>query len=177
MSIAVIAIYIITAAWLSLYGFNAIMLCLIYLYHRKDEIVFEPLEEFPHVTVQLPVYNERYVIERLIDAAAALDWPHDKLHIQVLDDSTDETSSIARARAELHRERGIDIVVLHRVDRTGFKAGALQAGLEVSRSPFVAVFDADFVPAPDFLKRTIPAFTGRPDVGWVQARWAHLNED
>ena len=177
MVLTVVILYIVVAAWLSLYGFNAIAISLLYLVHRKDRIVLEPLAEFPDVTVQLPVYNERYVVERLLDAVAALDWPHDKLHIQVLDDSTDETTGLVRARADLHRAHGLDITVLHRTDRAGYKAGALKMGLECSTSPFIAIFDADFVPAPDFLQRTIPAFVGRPKVGWVQARWTHLNED
>ena len=177
MVLTVVILYIVVAAWLSLYGFNAIAMSLLYLVHRKDKVVLELLTEFPDVTVQLPVYNERYVVERLLDAVAALDWPHDKLHIQVLDDSTDETTGLIRARADLHRAHGVDIMVLHRTDRTGYKAGALKMGLECSTSPFIAIFDADFVPAPDFLKRTIPAFVGRPRVGWVQARWTHLNED
>ena len=177
MVLTVVLIYLVVATWLSLYGFNAIAMSLLYLVHRKDKVVLEPLTEFPDVTVQLPVYNERYVVERLLDAVAALDWPRGKLHIQVLDDSTDETTGLIRARADLHRARGVDVTVLHRTDRTGYKAGALKMGLECSTSPFVAIFDADFVPAPDFLKRMVPAFVGRPRVGWVQARWTHLNED
>ena len=177
MVLTVVILYMVVATWLSLYGFNAIAMSLLYLVHRKDRVVLEPLTEFPDVTVQLPVYNERYVVERLLDAVAALDWPRDKLHIQVLDDSTDETTGLVRARADLHRARGVDITILHRTDRTGYKAGALKMGLECSTSPFVAIFDADFVPAPDFLKRMMPAFVGRPKVGWVQARWTHLNED
>ena len=177
MTLVVIFTYVIVVTWLSLYGFNAIALSILYLFHRKDRIVLEPLAEFPDVTVQLPVYNERYVIERLIDAVAAFDWPRDRLHIQVLDDSTDETTGLARARAECYRARGVDVTVIHRTDRTGFKAGALQVGLTHSTSPYLALFDADFVPPPDFLRRTMPAFIGRPDVGWVQARWTHLNEN
>ena len=177
MVLTVVILYMVVAAWLSLYGFNAIAISLLYLVHRKDKIVLEPLTKFPDVTVQLPVYNERYVVERLLDAVVAFDWPHDKLHIQVLDDSTDETTGLVRARADLHRAHGLDITVLHRTDRAGYKAGALKMGLECSTSPFIAIFDADFVPAPDFLQRTIPAFVGRPKVGWVQARWTHLNED
>jgi cellulose synthase/poly-beta-1,6-N-acetylglucosamine synthase-like glycosyltransferase len=177
VTVAIVVIYLMVAVWLSVYGFNAIALSLLYLFHRKDEVALEPLPsgEFPHVTVQLPVYNERYVVERVIDAAAALDWPRNKLHIQVLDDSTDETTGLARARAELHRAHGMDITVIHRFNRTGYKAGALQAGLARSTSPFVAVFDADFCPEPNFLRRLMPGF-GRPDVGWVQARWLHMNE-
>jgi cellulose synthase/poly-beta-1,6-N-acetylglucosamine synthase-like glycosyltransferase len=177
VELTVVILYIIVATWLSLYGFNAIVISLLYLIHRKDPLILEPLTEFPDVTIQLPVYNERYVVERLLDAVAALDWPHDKLHIQVLDDSTDETTGLVRARADLHRMHGLNIMVLHRADRTGYKAGALKMGLECSTSPFIAIFDADFVPAPNFLKRTIPAFIGRPKVGWVQTRWAHLNEN
>jgi cellulose synthase/poly-beta-1,6-N-acetylglucosamine synthase-like glycosyltransferase len=177
VTLVIIIAYVIVATWLSLYGFNAIALSMLYLRHRKDKVVLEPLTEAPNVTVQLPVYNERYVVERVIDAVAAFDWPRDKLHVQVLDDSTDETTGLARARAEFHRARRVDITVLHRTDRTGYKAGALQAGLACSNSPFVAVFDADFIPSPDFLRRMIPGFIGRPDVGWVQARWTHLNEN
>jgi cellulose synthase/poly-beta-1,6-N-acetylglucosamine synthase-like glycosyltransferase len=175
--LVVVVLYVVIATWLSLYGFNLIMLSVLSLIHRKDQMVFAPLPsgEFPHVTVQLPIFNERYVVERLIDGAAALNWPHDKLHIQVLDDSTDETTGLARARAEFHRAHGVDVVVLHRNDRTGYKAGALAAGLAYSSSPFVAIFDADFVPEPGFLRRIIPAFSS-PDVGWVQARWIHINE-
>ncbi len=177
MTLVVVILYVVAAVWLALYGFNLIVLSVVYLFHRKNQV---PLglchsDEYPDVTVQLPVFNERYVVERLIDAAAALDWPRHKLHLQVLDDSTDETTGLARARAEFHRAHGLDITVLHRTQRTDYKAGALQAGLARSHSPFVAVLDADFVPAPDWLKRMIPAFS-RPDVGWVQARWTHLNE-
>jgi cellulose synthase/poly-beta-1,6-N-acetylglucosamine synthase-like glycosyltransferase len=177
VTLVIIIAYVIVATWLSLYGFNAIVLSILYLYHRKDTVVLAPLDEFPEVTVQLPVYNERYVVERLIDAAAAFDWPRGKLHIQVLDDSTDETTALARTRAEMHQARGVDVTVIHRTDRTGYKAGALQAGLAQCSSPFVALFDADFVPPPDFLQRTMPGFVGRPDVGWVQGRWTHVNED
>jgi len=171
----VVVLYLIVTIWLSLYGFNLIALSIVYLFHRKDKPVLAELDEYPHVTVQLPVFNERYVVERVIDAAAALDWPRHKLHIQVLDDSTDETTGLARARAEFHRAHGIDVVVLHRTDRTGYKAGALLAGMACQNSPFIAVFDGDFVPEPDFLKRMVPAF-GDPQVGWVQARWTHINE-
>jgi len=174
--LAVVILYLIFATWLSLYGFQALALSLAYLFHRKPRHNLKPLLEFPDVTVQLPVFNERYVVERVIDAAAALDWPRDKLHIQVLDDSTDETTGLACARAEQHRALGIDITVIHRAERTDYKAGALQNGLAGSRSPYIAIFDADFCPAPDFLKQTIPALVEQPDVAWVQTRWTHFNE-
>ena len=132
--------------------------------------------ELPHVTVQLPLYNERHVAERLIDAAAALDYPAVRLEIQVLDDSTDETVHLVRAAAARHRARGIDLQVLHRDRRAGYKAGALAAGFERARGEIIVIFDADFVPEPDFLRRIVPSFAD-PQVGMVQARWGHLNRD
>jgi len=120
------------------------------------------------------VYNERAVIERLIDAACALDVPRDRLEIQVLDDSTDETTAIATAIAARHRARGVNVTVLHRARRDGFKAGALAAGLERAHGEIIAVFDADFVPATDFLRRVVGRFED-PHVGMVQTRWDHLN--
>ncbi len=131
----------------------------------------------PAVTVQLPIFNEATVIARLLDHVAALRYPRDLLEIQVLDDSTDETEVIARARvAELRRAQpDLDIVYAHRTDRTGFKAGALDAGLKVAKGELVAVFDADFLPQPDFLLDVVPHFMADPKVGMVQARWGHLN--
>jgi len=130
--------------------------------------------EWPRVTVQLPIFNERRVVERLIDAVAALDYPRDRLEIQVLDDSTDETRALAARAVERHRADGVDIRLLHRTHRAGFKAGALAAGLEASSGELIAVFDADFVPGPGFLRGLIPHFHD-PGVGMVQARWGHLN--
>jgi cellulose synthase/poly-beta-1,6-N-acetylglucosamine synthase-like glycosyltransferase len=130
----------------------------------------------PRVTVQLPVHDERWVIERLVDAACALDYPRDRLEVQVLDDSTDETTALARACVARARARGIDATVLHRESRQGFKAGALAAGLARARGELIAVFDADFVPPPDFLRRLVGEFAD-PRVGLVQARWGHLNRD
>lgn len=128
----------------------------------------------PCVTVQLPVFDERYVVERLVAAAGAIDWPADRLQIQILDDSTDDTTARAESSAQLLRDRGLDAVVIHRANRHGYKAGALAEGLLVAKGDFVAIFDADFVPAPDFLRRTVPAFAD-PRVGMVQARWGHLD--
>ncbi len=130
--------------------------------------------ELPVVTVQLPVYNERFVAGRLIDAACALDWPGDRLEVQVLDDSTDDTGQICAERAAAWRARGVDVVHLRRADRAGYKAGALDAGLARARGDLVLVLDADFVPAPDLLRRTAGHFAD-PGVGMVQARWEHLN--
>lgn len=132
--------------------------------------------DLPHVTIQLPLYNERLVAERLIDAVAALDYPVSQLQIQVLDDSTDETCAIAAAASERHRARGIDIEVLHRDCRDGYKAGALAAGLIRARGEIIVIFDADFVPDPDFVRRMMPSFSD-PRVGMAQARWGHLNRD
>jgi cellulose synthase/poly-beta-1,6-N-acetylglucosamine synthase-like glycosyltransferase len=162
---------------LALYGLNSLVMLVLYLCHRRHTPSLPPLTNTPRVTVQLPIYNERYVVERLIDAAAALDYPRDRLQIQVLDDSTDETTAIAQERAAYHRQRGMDIVVVHRTKRTGFKAGALAQGLSTATGEFTAVFDADFVPAPDFLQQTIPYFLVQPDLGLIQTRWGHINGD
>lgn len=131
----------------------------------------------PHVLVQLPVFNERYVVERLVESVAALDYPRDRLHVQVLDDSTDDTGEIAERAVAAQRAQGLDIARLHRADRAGFKAGALAAGLEVSTAPFVAIFDADFTPRPDFLRQTLPCLLADERIAMVQARWEHLNRE
>jgi cellulose synthase/poly-beta-1,6-N-acetylglucosamine synthase-like glycosyltransferase len=163
---------------LSVYGIQAILLTLLYLRHRGEEpVACQPDEQnWPLVAVQLPVYNEQHVIERLIDAAAALDYPANRLEIQVLDDSTDQTTQLAEARASYHRARGVNVRVLRRPSREGFKAGALAWGLQQTEAEFFAVFDADFSPHPDFLRRTIPQLLALPHVGVVQTRWSHLNE-
>jgi len=130
---------------------------------------------FPYVSVQLPMYNERFVAGRLLEAVALLDWPADKLEIQILDDSTDDTSSIVAEHAERMRHGGLMVKVINRKDRSGFKAGALAHGLETASGAFIAIFDADFIPQPEFLRQTIPFFQDQ-QVGAVQARWGHLNE-
>ncbi len=147
------------------------------LFHKcanEVKLPAEEMTELPEVTVQLPVFNEKFVIERLIDATAAIRYPKDKLHIQVLDDSTDETRQLASARVDYWRERGFRIDYIHRVDRTGFKAGALANGLHFTNADYVAIFDADFIPDPEILHKTIHYFSD-PKVGMVQARWDHLN--
>ncbi|NJN96390.1 MAG: glycosyltransferase [Anaerolineales bacterium] len=179
MSILV-AVYLITALWLAVYAFNAWVLTALYLKHRRTPILFkgEWLEnDLPPVTVQLPIFNEALVIERLIEAIARLDYPAHLLQIQVLDDSTDDTTEIALAKVVEQRRQGINIELLHRTDRTGFKAGALKAGLETASGQFIAIFDADFVPEPDFLRQTVPHLLVNPQVGFVQTRWGHLNRD
>ena len=132
---------------------------------------------WPTVLVQLPLYNEQNVVERVIDACAALDYPADRLHIQVLDDSNDATVALAAARVAHHTARGLSISHVRRPDRQGFKAGALRFGLEGNTDEYVAIFDADFVPEADFLKRTIPYFLPDAQIGVVQTRWGHLNEN
>jgi cellulose synthase/poly-beta-1,6-N-acetylglucosamine synthase-like glycosyltransferase len=171
-------VYGLTAVLLATYGLNSLIMVLLYLRHRRDpHPCCPPLTNTPLVTVQLPVYNELHVVERLIDAVTRLDYPQDRLQIQVLDDSTDETTALAQARVDYYRKQGFDIALIHRPERTGFKAGALQRGLETTNGEFIAIFDADFVPNPDFLQRTVPHFQSRPRLGLVQARWGHINAD
>ena len=135
-----------------------------------------PRAALPRVTVQLPVYNERYVVERLIDAVGALRYPRDRLDVQVLDDSTDDTTRIVDRAVRRWRARGLDISCLRRPSRAGFKAGALAGGLRAARGELIAVFDADFVPRPGFLEQAVPPFRDET-VGMVQARWGHGNRD
>ncbi|MBI5068502.1 MAG: glycosyltransferase [Deltaproteobacteria bacterium] len=175
--IAVIAAYAVVLAVLSLYGSHRYWMA--YLYYRHKYKLPTPLRRFqtlPRVTVQLPVFNEMYVVRRLVDAVARLDYPRDRLQIQVLDDSTDETCSIASACVDRWRAEGLDITYIHRQDRQGFKAGALENGLQTASGELVAIFDADFVPEPDFLRRTVDFFTD-DGIGMVQVRWEHLNRD
>src|SRR5690606_10066669 len=131
-------------------------------------------EVLPKVTVQLPIFNELYVVERLIEAVAKLNYPTDLLEIQVLDDSTDQTAALIQQKITKFPE--VNFQYIHRVDRTGFKAGALKEGLGKASGEFIAIFDADFVPDPDFLLKTIPYFTSEK-VGMVQTRWTHLNKN
>ncbi len=166
------------ALWLAAYGVQAFVLTFLYLRHRAERPGSADMSQrvWPKVVVQLPVFNERHVIERLIDAAAAFDYPADRLEVQVLDDSTDDTTALAEARAAFHRALGVNVRVLHRPDRGGFKAGALAWGFRQTDAELLAVFDADFAPSPDFLRRVVPYFPARPDVGMIQTRWGHLNE-
>ncbi len=174
MSWILFLIYVFAASILAIYGFNTCLMAFLYWRKRSDTPAQLPLTDMPRVTVQLPLFNELYVVERLIDAAAALDWPRDRLQIQVLDDSDDETTAIAQTRVDYFRRRGIDMALVRRADRSGFKAGALAGGLQSATGEFIAIFDADFTPPADFLRRTIPQFA-RHEVGLVQARWGHLN--
>ncbi len=169
----VVLLFTIATTWLALYGLHVLGLITLYLRHRKNRskpIVFSTL---PIVTVQLPMYNEASVAERVIDAAANLDWPLDRLQIQVLDDSTDRTTALARSRVEFYKAHGLDIELLHRSNRSGFKAGALSAAMDKAKGEFIAIFDADFVPEKNFLKQMLPHFN-HDSIGFVQARWDHL---
>jgi len=140
--------------------------------HRASRRAIPVLDsELPSITVQLPLYNEATVVRRLIDAAGSLDYPTDRLELQVLDDSTDETERIARAAVDELRERGIDAVYLRRTDRHGYKAGALDFGLKQAKGKLIAIFDADFVPQPSFLRDIVGHFTD-PRIGMVQTRWS-----
>ena len=168
----VLALYLAILAVLSLNGLHRLWLVWVWLTRRPRITPADPAV-WPLVTVQLPIFNEQFVVERLIRSAAALDYPRDLLEIQVLDDSTDATTSMAATEVERLRGQGIDIRLVHRTDRRGFKAGALEAGLHVARGDVLAVVDADFIPPPDFLRRTVPWL--QPGVGMVQTRWGHLN--
>ena len=148
-----------------------------YLFSRNKQVATAHPENFtPFVTIQLPVYNELYVVERLIDAITAIDYPSDKLEIQVLDDSTDETSAIIARKIALLQQQNISIHHIQRQKRDGYKAGALKHGLSLAKGEYLAVFDADFVPSKDFLKRTIPFFADK-SIGMVQTKWGHINKE
>ena len=162
---------------LSAFGIHRYFIIYLFLKNRrKHSEPADTFRELPFVTVQLPVFNEYYVIRRLIKAVGSLDYPRERLQIQILDDSIDETHEIAESEAAILRSQGLDVEYLHRESREGFKAGALAAGLERAKGEFIFILDADFVPAPDTLKRTIHHFTDSR-LGMVQMRWGHLNRD
>ncbi|PYS94716.1 MAG: glycosyl transferase family 2 [Acidobacteria bacterium] len=175
---AIVSLYLATLLVLSLYGCHRLYLLNLHLRQApgRDRRRLPGPDGLPRVTVQLPIYNERYVVARLIRAACALEYPRDRLEIQVLDDSSDETSRIAAREIEAMRRSGMPIVHLRRGHREGFKAGALADGLRSARGDLVAIFDADFVPPPRFLLDLVHHFED-PRVGMVQARWGHLNRD
>jgi cellulose synthase/poly-beta-1,6-N-acetylglucosamine synthase-like glycosyltransferase len=174
----ILVLYFFVLSILAIYGWHRYYV--VYLYMKNRDRVPGPVplpDTLPAVTVQLPIFNEMYVADRLISAVADLDYPRDLLEIQVLDDSTDETTGIAELAVRRLAARGFNIHYLHRVDRRGYKAGALEAGLREATGQFVAIFDADFVPPTDFLRRTLGYFEADPKVGMVQARWGHINQD
>ncbi len=145
-------------------------------YERKKRLKLELPVNLPAVTIQLPLYNEKYVARRLMDAVCRIEYPKDKLEIQVLDDSDDDTVDLIRSIVEEYRFKGFDISHIHRIDRTGYKAGALKAGLKIAKGEFIAIFDADFIPPAHFLKHLVKHFSDR-NIGFVQCKWGHVNED
>ena len=175
---AVLLPYFAVMIVLSLYGLHRYTMAYHYFKFRKNYNPNPPLhfDELPLVTVQLPIFNEQFVIDRLIEAVCAMEYPREKLEIQVLDDSTDETCEVASGIVERYAALGHNIVYIHRTNRHGFKAGALDAGLKIAKGEFVAIFDADFVPPPDWLMKVIHHFA-ESGIGMVQTRWTYLNRD
>jgi cellulose synthase/poly-beta-1,6-N-acetylglucosamine synthase-like glycosyltransferase len=171
----VATIYLVAALWLAIYSGNILWLTLRYWRTRRKGLPPLPCTTFPHVTVQLPIFNEVHVVERLIEAVVSLDYPRDRLQIQVLDDSTDETTALLQLLVARYQTQGVDIELIHRDQRTGYKAGALAKGLATAKGEFIAIFDADFVPPSDWLKRTVPALLAHPEAAFVQTRWGHIN--
>ena len=172
----ILATYFFVLVILAVYGWHRYYL--VYLYMKNKDRHPEPagMERLPKVTVQLPIYNEMYVADRLIDAVCQLRYPRELLEIQVLDDSTDETQIVAERAVMRNALAGVDITYLHRTDRTGYKAGALDEAMKVAKGDFIAIFDADFIPSADFLEKTVPYF-GDDRIAMVQARWGHINQD
>ena len=175
-------LYVTVLLILACYGLHRSHLVYLCFRHRRRldsfrtrERQLDP-EKLPTVTIQLPLFNEATVVTRLLDAVARIEYPRDKLEVQVLDDSTDETSAIARAHVERLRAQGHDFVYIHRKDRVGYKAGALAEGLRVAKGELIAIFDADFLPQPNFLLACVPDFED-PSIGMVQTRWGHLNRE
>ncbi len=173
--VAMMIPYFLVLIVLAVYGIHRYWLVCNY-YKFRDNVPGPPppVAVWPKVTIQLPIYNERYVVERLVEAVSQFDYPRELLDVQVLDDSTDETQEIARNCVERFRALGLNISYLHRNHREGFKAGALAEGLRSAQGEFIAIFDADFLPSPDFLRRTIPGFQD-PGIAMVQTRWTYLN--
>jgi cellulose synthase/poly-beta-1,6-N-acetylglucosamine synthase-like glycosyltransferase len=172
-----LASYFFVLIILAVYGWHRYYLVYLYMRNRdKQPKAGPPLDPLPVVTIQLPLYNEMYVADRLIEAVCRIEYPRDRCEIQVLDDSTDETRSIADLAVRRFAAQGFDIKYIHRTNRVGYKAGALEAGLKTARGEFIAIFDADFIPPVDFLSRLMPYFAA-DKIGMVQARWGHINQD
>jgi len=172
----VLATYFFVLVILAVYGWHRYYLVYLYMKNKGRHPAPAGMDRLPKVTVQLPIYNEMYVADRLIDAVCQLQYPRELLEIQVLDDSTDETQNVAERAVMRNAAAGIDITYIHRTDRTGYKAGALDAAMHVAKGDFIAIFDADFMPSPDFLEKTVPYF-GDDRIAMVQARWGHINQD
>ena len=182
LELIVLILYTSALSFIFIYSLSQLSLVFIYRKARRNNTISKSAvitEDYvyPMVTVQLPVYNELYVVERLIDAIASFNWPKDKLEIQVLDDSNDETVELIAKKVVEWQAKGLDITQVQRPERKGFKAGALQYGMEIAKGEFIAIFDADFVPERNFLKDTVPQFQQDEKIGVVQTRWGHINED
>lgn len=176
-NIVFLVLYALAIAVLAFFGLHKFFLLRIYNKYKELGLPDPPSpKEWPQVTVQLPIYNEKYVVKRLIRSIIKFDYPREKLNVQVLDDSTDATSRLAQRLVSYLAKRGFRIEYLRRGNRHGFKAGALEFGLKKTGDEFIAIFDADFVPNPDFLKKTIPHLL-QPGIGMVQTRWGHINRD
>ena len=177
LEFTVLGLYLLTLVILAVFGLHRYLMVYLYYRHRDRKVLPAPLPaQLPRVTVQLPIYNEVYVVERLIESVTRIRYPRHLLEIQVLDDSTDETVAIAQAAVDRYRGQGFDIHQLHRRDRRGFKAGALDEGLKVAHGEFILIFDADFVAPTDVLEKTLGHFQD-PGVGMVQVRWGHINRN
>lgn len=172
--------YTATLAGLSVYALHIITLMLLYLRrHRQATPLLPHIAEdaLPCVCVQIPLRNEQHVAQRILNAVAKLAWPRERLEIQVLDDSNDATTAIIKEEIDRLRQEGVPITLLHRERPQGHKAGALAQGMQQSSAEFIAIFDADFCPKPDFLKRTVPHMVANPELGALQTRWGHLNRE
>ena len=173
--LAVMLPYFCVLVILAAYGIHRYALVYNYFKNRRKTAGLPPeIKEWPRVTVQLPIYNEKYVIDRLVEAVAAFDYPRELLEIQVLDDSTDETEDVARNCVARYEQLGVNIAYLHRDNREGFKAGALQEGMKRASGELIAIFDADFIPPSDFLRRLVPYFADSK-LGMAQTRWSYIN--
>jgi cellulose synthase/poly-beta-1,6-N-acetylglucosamine synthase-like glycosyltransferase len=182
ISALILALYIISLSILFIFASHGFSMSYFYFktFKKRTQDIPEEeliLNEYPVVTIQLPLYNERYVITRLIDCVAKIDYPKDKLEIQILDDSTDDTKEIIEHHIQHYLQQGYDIQHIHRTNRDGFKAGALKEGLKTCKGEFVAIFDADFIPRKKFLKRTLPYFFRDDKIALVQTRWEHINRE
>jgi cellulose synthase/poly-beta-1,6-N-acetylglucosamine synthase-like glycosyltransferase len=171
-------VYLVIIVSLAFYGFHNLYTTILYLRMQKAAKFTQKNQNpdiWPSVTVQLPIFNEKYTVERLLQAVTRLDYPADRLQIQVLDDSTDDTYNLVRQLVQKYKIRGVNIELIYRVDRTGYKAGALANGLRTATGELIAIFDADFVPNPDWLKKTVPSFQDSK-LGCIQTRWGHTNQ-
>lgn len=175
LTVLTIAFYFAFSLVLLPYGYNTLILILGSMKYTSPET--KPLTQYPIVSIQLPIYNEVNVVERLLDSVCQLDWPRDKLEVQVLDDSTDETLDLLNEKVDYYQSKGFNITVLRRIDRTGYKAGALQNALNNTHGEYIALFDADFIPPTNFLKKTVPHLNEDNSLGFVQTRWGYLNRD